>query len=75
VEYNYASIDDGSRLISMVYPNGRQEDYLYADALDSAISRVSAIAEADKGTFLFTGGVVWITPPPCQEPDESHQAV
>jgi YD repeat-containing protein len=45
VEYNYASIDDGSRLTSMTYPNGRVEDYLYTDSLDSAITRLTEIAD------------------------------
>ena len=54
VQYGYSSIDDGSRLTDMIYPNGRQEDYLYdgGSGIDDAISRVTSIAD----DYDYTGG-------------------
>ena len=58
VSYAYDS-DNGSRLISMTYPNGRVEDYQYVSVLDAAISRISAIAD----DYDYLGGD---TPLPVQ---------
>jgi hypothetical protein len=39
-----------SRPVSLTYPDGRALDYVYGPGLDSAISRVSAIADDASGT-------------------------
>src|SRR5665213_167408 len=49
VQYAYGTAANGSRLLSMMYPNQRQLDYVYNAGLDSSISRVSAIAD-DSGS-------------------------
>ena len=50
VEYTYSSPTNGSRLASMVYPNGRTIDYNYSgtnlnSALDNAIGRLDSISD------------------------------
>ena len=50
VEYTYSSPSNGSRLASMVYPNGRTIDYNYSGsnlngALDNAIGRLNSISD------------------------------
>ena len=50
VQYTYSSAGDGSRLASMVYPNGRTIDYNYSgtnlnSALDNAIGRLDSISD------------------------------
>src|SRR5665213_2250305 len=49
VQYAYGTAANGSRLLSMMYPNQRQLDYVYNAGLDSSISRVSALAD-DSGS-------------------------
>jgi RHS repeat-associated protein len=66
VAYGYTQVGNASRLTSLTYPNGRQEDYLYASGIDDAISRISAIADhAGSGmgtvaayTYLGQGTIV-----------------
>ncbi len=50
VQYTYSSPANGSRITSMVYPNGRTIDYNYSgtnlnSALDNAIGRLDAIVD------------------------------
>ena len=50
VQYTYSSPSNGSRLASMVYPNGRTIDYNYSganlnSALDNAIGRLDSISD------------------------------
>ncbi|MGC9261307.1 MAG: RHS repeat-associated core domain-containing protein [Phycisphaerae bacterium] len=50
VEYTYTSPSNGSRITSMVYPNGRTIDYNYSgtnlnSALDNAIGRLDSISD------------------------------
>ena len=50
VQYTYSSPSNGSRITSMVYPNGRTIDYNYSgtnpnSALDNAIGRLDAIVD------------------------------
>ncbi len=50
VQYTYTSPSNGSRLASMVYPNGRTIDYNYSganlnSALDNAIGRLDSISD------------------------------
>ena len=50
VEYTYSNPDNGSRLASMVYPNGRTINYNYSGtnlngALDNAIGRLNSISD------------------------------
>ncbi len=50
VQYTYTSAGNGSRLASMVYPNGRTIDYNYSganlnSALDNAIGRLDSISD------------------------------
>ncbi len=50
VEYTYSSPANGSRITSMVYPNGRTIDYNYSgtnlnSALDNAIGRLDSISD------------------------------
>ena len=50
VQYDYTSPSNGSRLASMVYPNGRTIDYNYSgtnlnSALDNAIGRLDSISD------------------------------
>ena len=50
VEYTYSSPANGSRVTSMVYPNGRTIDYNYSGAnlngaLDNAIGRLDSISD------------------------------
>ena len=57
VQYAYTEMSGGqnnSRPTSMTYPNGRVIDYVYNSGLDSAISRLSAIADDSRhpGTTL-----------------------
>ena len=53
VKYIYGDLDTGSRLMEMVYPNGRKLHYGYdGNALDEAIGRVDFLAD-DNGS----GGV------------------
>jgi RHS repeat-associated protein len=63
VQYTYSSPSNGSRLTSMVYPNGRTINYDYGSdltntnaALDNAIGRLDAIVDGansgDVGTVL-----------------------
>ncbi len=61
VEYTYTSPSNGSRLASMVYPNGRTIDYNYSGtnlnaALDNAIGRLDSIVDGansgDSGQVL-----------------------
>jgi YD repeat-containing protein len=55
VQYVYSAMAGGennSRLVATVYPNGRTVDDLYNPGLDSAISRVSALADDSTGTIL-----------------------
>ena len=54
VQYGYDTIDNGSRLVDMIYPNARQEDYLYDgdNGIDNIISRVTSIAD----DYDYTGG-------------------
>ncbi len=52
VQYAYTEMSGGqnnSRLTSMIYPNGRTIDYVYNPGIDSAISRLSAIADDNGG--------------------------
>jgi len=49
VQYAYGTAAQGSRILSMMYPNQRQLDYVYNSGLDSSISRVSALAD-DSGS-------------------------
>jgi len=55
VGYDYDSTGtNDSRLTAMIYPNGRQLDYVYNSGLDSDISRISALADdggSDAGTI------------------------
>jgi hypothetical protein len=54
-QYHYAEMAGGendSRLVATVYPNGRTVDDVYNPGLDSAISRVSALADDSTGTIL-----------------------
>jgi RHS repeat-associated protein len=46
VQYGYSSLSTGSNLASMTYPNGRALDYGYNTGLDSAIGRISYLADA-----------------------------
>jgi len=62
VQYDYDTTgSNDSRLTAMIYPNGRQLDYVYNSGLDSDISRVSALADdggSDAGTiqsYLYLG--------------------
>lgn len=65
VQYVYSEMAGGanhSRLVSMVYPNGRELDYNYASGLDDSISRLSSISD-NSGTleaysYLGLGTVV-----------------
>ena len=53
VQFAYTELAGGqnnSRLTSMTYPNGRKLDYVYNAGLDSTISRVSALADDNRGT-------------------------
>ncbi len=57
VQYTYTSPSNGSRLASMVYPNGRTIDYNYSgtnlnSALDNAIGRLDSISDVATGTVL-----------------------
>ena len=61
VEYTYSNPSNGSRLASMVYPNGRTIDYNYSGtnlngALDNAIGRLDSISDGvnsgDSGQVL-----------------------
>ncbi|NNM87142.1 MAG: hypothetical protein HKL95_01340, partial [Phycisphaerae bacterium] len=63
VQYTYSDPSSGSRLISMVYPNGRTIDYSYGSglsnnnaALDNAIGRLDGMVDGansgDMGTVL-----------------------
>ena len=50
VQYTYSSPSNGSRVTSMVYPNGRTIDYNYSgtnlnSALDNAIDRLDSISD------------------------------
>ena len=51
VQYTYSQPTGSnfSRMTAMIYPNGRQLDYIYNTGLDSAISRVSGLSD-DSGT-------------------------
>jgi RHS repeat-associated protein len=49
VQYGYSQIGNANRLTSMAYPDGRREDYEYYSGLDTAISRIRAIAD-DQGS-------------------------
>src|SRR5579871_3644148 len=55
VDYGYDSPGNGWRLTSMTYPNGRVEDYVYNAGIDSAISRISAIADDYNYTNPMSG--------------------
>ncbi len=53
VQYAYTEMASGqnnSRLTRMTYPNGRAIDYVYNSGIDTAISRVSSIADDVSGT-------------------------
>ncbi len=57
VRYTYTEMVGGqnnSRLTKMTYPNGRVVDYTYNAGIDTAISRVSAIADDSNGTPTTT---------------------
>jgi RHS repeat-associated protein len=52
-DYDTTGAND-SRLTAMIYPNGRQLDYVYNSGLDSDISRIRALADdggSDAGTI------------------------
>jgi YD repeat-containing protein len=53
VQYAYTEMSGGqnnSRPVSMTYPNGRVLDYVYNSGLDSAVSRISALADDSGGS-------------------------
>jgi RHS repeat-associated protein len=50
VPTNTSAANNNDRTTSTTYPNGRQIDYVYNSGLDTAISRVSALADDVSGT-------------------------
>jgi hypothetical protein len=69
VQYNYAGADDGLRLESVRYPNGRLVHYTYgtANGDNDVLNRLDAIKDDDSGspgdtiasyTYLGLGTVV-----------------
>ena len=72
VQYDYAGPEDGLRLESIEYPNGRTVDYNYTDAVDDIMSRFTNITTDGESTpnasytYLGAGTIV---KEDYQEPD------